>query len=113
MGPFLADRVPTRAAYWLFGIAIATSVVSLATLDRSAPEPKRTSTWKWKHRGCKPAPIVRTTVKPTNAKTFHRPRLMIGPMTDAGTYRDVMRDTVKSALGKTNHWELELVDAPP
>src|SRR5215212_7012929 len=103
MGPFLADRVPTRAAYWLFGIAVATSVVSLATLRSSEPSPTHTAIWK--QRGCKP--------RPAKIDTRTQPRLMIGPMTEAGTYRDVMRDSVKATLERTNRWSLELVDAPP
>jgi hypothetical protein len=108
MGPFLADCVPTRAAFWLFGIALATSVVSLATLGSSDPAPHHPRGFHGKYRGCKAK-----AAKPTKQKTYHHPRLMIGPMTDAGTYRDVMRDTVKASLEKTNHWSLELVDAPP
>jgi hypothetical protein len=100
MGPFLADRVPTRTAYWLFGVAIATSVVSLATLERASP-PRQTH-GMWKHHGCK----SRATIE-------SRPRLQIGPMAEAGTYRDIMRETVKTTLAKTNNWSLELVETPP
>jgi hypothetical protein len=103
MGPFLADRVPTRSTWWLFGVAVVTSTVSLATLPPSPPPTGPAPIWE--HHGCTP--------KRSTQLDSSRPRLMIGPMAEAGTYRDVMRDAVKATLEKTHNWSLEVVDAPP
>jgi hypothetical protein len=101
MGPFLADHVPSRLGYWLCGAALAASAVSLATLptDRDPapdqPQPRAI----WKQPGCKPKVDTRKVVS-------------VGPMLEAGSYRDVMRETVRAELVKSSPWRIELTDTP-
>ncbi len=110
MGPFLADRVSGGAAYWLCGVAIAASAFSLATLctgdhaaapsvslrERLGDGPRDYS------HGC----------KKLRASADDRRVLSIGPMLEAGSYRDVMRETVRAELTKSAPWRIELTEAP-
>ncbi|MBA2542498.1 MAG: hypothetical protein H0V17_22845 [Deltaproteobacteria bacterium] len=100
MGPFLADHVPSRLD-WLCGVALVASAISFARLptdlDPVAP-PQRAI------RGCKPrveVPVVDT-----------RKLVAVGPMLEAGSYRDVMRETVRAELVKSSPWRIELTDTP-
>lgn len=100
MGPFLADRVSGGSAYWLCGVAIAASTFSLATLcsgDHAAAPPAPV----WKQGGCKKL-----------ATADDRRVLSVGPMLEAGSYREIMRDTVRTELTKSSPWRIELTDAP-
>ncbi len=103
MGPFLADRVSGGCAYWLCGVAIAASAVSLVTLcpDPTPPTPTRNPA-VWKTHGC----------KKLRGDTDSRKVLAVGPMVEAGSYRDVLRDTVRAELTKNSPWRIELTDAP-
>jgi hypothetical protein len=101
MGPFLADRVSAGSAYWLCGVAIATSVASLATFapDRPTPEQRQQV---WKSHACKKA----------RGDADTRKVLAVGPMIEAGSYRDIMRETVSAELATHSPWRIELTDAP-
>ncbi len=109
MGPFLADRVSGGVAYWLCGVAIAASAFSLATLctgdhaDHVATQP----TPVWKQGGCKKLATADDLDRASNRRV-----LSIGPMLEAGSYRDVMREAVRTELTKSSPWRIELTDAP-
>jgi hypothetical protein len=101
MGPFLADRVSGGSAYWLCGVAIAASAFSLATLcagNHHAQQPAAV----WKQGAC----------KKKLASADDRRVLAVGPMLEAGSYREIMRDTVRTELTKSSPWRIELTDAP-
>lgn len=103
MGPFLADRVSGGAGLWLCGVAIAASAISLLTLptDREI-DPKHPI---WKQGVCKKKPAK--VAAPDTRKV-----LAIGPMIEAGSYRDIMRDTVRAELVKSTPWRIELTETP-
>lgn len=101
MGPFLADRVSAGSAYWLCGVAIAASAVSLATFSPDRPVPE-SRPQVWKSHGC----------KKLRGDTDTRKVLSVGPMIEAGSYRDIMRETVRAELAKSSPWRIELTDAP-
>jgi hypothetical protein len=103
MGPFLAERISGGLAYWLCGVAIAASAVSLATCpDRTSPSDDlglRGHQLRDYSHGCK-------------QRNDHRRVLSVGPMLEAGSYRDIMRDTVRNELSTRSPWRIELTDAP-
>ena len=72
MGPFLADRVSGGSAYWLCGVAIATSVASLATYAPDQPTPEQRQQI-WKSHACKKA----------RGDADTRKVLSVGPMIEA------------------------------
>ncbi len=100
MGPFLADRVSGGVAYWLCGVAIAASAFSLATLC-SGDHAVASSGPVWKQGGCRKL-----------ASADDRRVLSVGPMLDAGSYRDIMRETVRAELAERSPWRIELTEAP-
>ena len=102
MGPFLADHVPSRFGYWLCGVALAASAVSLATLPESRSVGIEPPPRAMKQRGCKPKVEAIDT----------RKILAVGPMLEAGSYRDVMRETVRAELVKSSPWRIELTATP-
>jgi hypothetical protein len=104
MGPFLADRVSGGSAYWLCGVAITTSAVSLATLcpGRAAVIHHEREAITWNQGACKQA----------RPAADHRKVLSVGPMLEAGSYRDVMRETVRAELAESSPWRIELTEAP-
>lgn len=101
MGPFLADRVSGGSAYWLCGVAIAASAFSLATLCTGNP-----------HADAQPAVWKQGACKKKHATADDRRVLSVGPMLEAGSYREIMRDTVRTELTKSSPWRIELTDAP-
>lgn len=103
MGPFLADRVSGGSAYWLCGVAIATSAVSLATLCPGDHAIVESQPVVWKQGACK---------KTQDRSHDHRKVLSVGPMLEAGSYRDIMRETVRAELVESSPWRIELTDAP-
>jgi hypothetical protein len=102
MGPFLAERISGGAGYWLCGVALAASAVSLLTLPTGPAVSAQHQSPVWKTKGCK------------QLKAQHDPRkvLSVGPMVEAGSYRDVMRDTVRAELVRTSPWRIELTETP-
>lgn len=100
MGPFLADRISGGFGYWLCGVAIAASAVSIATTSAEAPAESRAPVWS-KNYACKQA----RTADP-------RKVLSVGPMLEAGSYRDIMRDTIHAELTRKSPWRIELTEAP-
>jgi len=102
MGPFLADRVSGGSAFWLCGVAIATSAFSLATLCPGHAVAEHPKPAIWQTHGCKK---LRSDVDT-------RKVLSIGPMLEAGSYRDIMRETVQGELATHSPWRIELTDAP-
>ena len=105
MGPFLASRVPTGAALWLFGVAAFASVISLATLpdDDVTDAPIRSSVPPiWNHQGCRPARAA--TPQPT---------VFVGPMTDSGAHRTVLQETTRATIATHRpSWNVQITDAP-
>jgi len=100
MGPFLATRVPSGAAYWCLGAAAIASAISLATLP--APAPARIATPIWQHHGCAARPTVDS-----------RPVVFVGPMLDGGTHRAVLQETTRSTLATHRPgWRVEVTDQP-
>lgn len=104
MGLFLAERVSGGSAYWLCGVAIAASAVSLATLCTGGVAPSQDSvhTPRDFSHGC----------KKKVERTDERKVLSVGPMLEAGSYRDIMRETVRAELVKDSPWRIELTEAP-
>ncbi len=99
MGLFLAERISGGAAYWLCGVAISASVASFAMYQPEAPAPAPRD--KVIH-GCK-----KRVVEQDNRRV-----LSVGPMLEAGSYRDVMRETVRTELTSRSPWRIELTEAP-
>lgn len=105
MGLFLAERVSGGSAYWLCGVAIAASAVSLATLsphgDAAPSLSERLGPDRDFSHGCR-----------KRATQDTRKVLSVGPMLEAGSYRDIMRETVRAELVKDSPWRIELTEAP-